>query len=108
MEPMPLDSPSEEENVNFVERGMTIRFLSSIAWFVLIVVITELAIGMFVGNSVTDGQMTFKEGLEAGAAAEELITPKYWWVILLGQISLWLVLSIWGKLPGTAKLKSVA
>lgn len=105
METKQSDHSSPEGSKELVKRRMPTRIACSIAWFMVIFLVTEMIIGLFVGLSVTDGQMTFEEGFEAGVAGEELITTRYWWVILAGQVSIWLALSVLGKLPGTTRLR---
>ncbi len=99
------DALSGDDSEVFVERNMAVRVLASIGWLLLIIVVVELIIAVIVGVVVTNPTMTVDEAMQAGASAEGVVTMNFGWAIFVGQVLIWLVLSVLGVLPGTTKFK---
>jgi hypothetical protein len=98
---------SGSESGELVERMMATRVASSITWLLLVAVISQVIIGVIAGASISDWSLTDEEFMQASEAYVEVIRRKYGVAILVGPTSIWLLLSLLGKLPGTTRIKRV-
>jgi hypothetical protein len=94
-----------EEAPKRSERSVILRFLITVAWFVVMVVVARIAtgaiIGTFAGASTTDLVVAHA----AGRSATDAFFARYWLLFLIGTASFTAALYWRGVLPGTGRFK---
>ena len=88
-------------------RNIFIRILSAFGWLVLIYLVTNFLIGATIGGIAGAGAESYETGAIAGEKATLEFYQTYGFIILAGQLILFSLLAILGKLPGTSKLKGI-
>ena len=98
---------TQQGEIIMESRNIFIRLLAAFGWLILIYIITNFIIGATVGGIAGASTDTYEAGAVAGEKASIEFFQNYGLFILLGQLSIFSLLAFFGKLPGTAKLKSV-
>jgi len=100
---------NNKENVvdddTLVKRSLFARICFTILWFLPIVVVINMLVGAIVGGFTGGSGTTFQEGYNAGAIASANFFENYGQIVFGIELVIWLGLSYFGILPGTAKFK---
>lgn len=93
-----------DEQVSLKQRSLFARIAFSLLWFLPVVIIINMFVGGVVGGFAQTGG-DFQENYNAGAEAAKTFFDQYGGIVFGGEICVWLALSFYGVLPGTAKFK---
>ena len=93
-------SPREKRNV-------FLRIVFSVLWLILIILTINMLLGGIVGGMAGAETANFGAGRAAGRNASLEFFQNYGRYVFIGELIIWIVLSVSGKLPGTAKYKKV-
>ncbi len=86
-------------------RNIAVRIVFSLLWLILLIFVIHIVVGVIVGAMAGSNVTTFEEGAVVGEAASVAFFSAYGQFVYVGELVLWLLLSVLGMLPGTAKYK---
>ena len=103
----PFESPTAQKPAANRQRSLLMRVFCGILWFVPIYFLTNMLIGGVVGGIAGSSETSYETGHAAGAAAAQTFFQSYGIYVLIAQVTLTVVLSAVGFLPGTSKNRRV-
>jgi hypothetical protein len=94
-------NPTEPE-----KRSTLSRILFALLWLIPFWLLINMIIGAVVGLTTVTATADFQTAKEAGARASREFFFTYGGIVYPLELLAWLLLSIFGVLPGTSRLKS--
>lgn len=85
------------------ERSVFLRVLFAIIWLPTLVIFGVTVVGIVVGQLAPGDPAGYQEAYDLAYQASFNFMQEYRAFVFLGIFIVWLLLSIFGKLPGTSK-----